>query len=155
MSESPKAETSIDGDAQGPVLSGSFSGPVTTDDRSQTQSVTVNVQGAIDLNIPEPPLREQIKSMWKMMLLDQGERRERLQIADARHEETQEHRESVNAQLDMLTIKSYDTADAIQDVVKEVKEVKVRVSRLEILNIILGALACISIGAIVVWLVIR
>jgi hypothetical protein len=163
------SKTDIEGDVTN-SLSGVFSGPVTTDDRTQSQSVTVTVQQAVQEGMP-PELKN--ATLHHMILGairaiqdlgdriyytrrdDEAERKERQGLQDERYEETQHHRESVNAQLDMLTIKTYDTADTVADVANEVKEVSKRVSRLEVLNIVLGAVACLLVGAVVFWLVTR
>jgi hypothetical protein len=60
------SETGISGDAEGPVLSGAFHGPV-----------TINAAG-------EQPrtAREYLDAMWKMLLLDQHQRWQRQQETD-------------------------------------------------------------------------
>jgi hypothetical protein len=162
-------KTDIEGDVTN-SLSGSFSGPVTTDDRTQTQSVSVVVQQAVKQDLPPELQNATLHQMvlgliqaiqdleirlWKTAKTDQEDRKERQGVADTRHEETLVHRESVNAQLDMLTIKTYDTADTVADAAVDIREVRARVSRLEILYLILGAAVFILVGFLIFWLVMR
>lgn len=70
----PPTQTNVDGGVNGPVQSGSFGGPV------QTVHVVVPPPELP----PEPPslIKDQIKSMWLMLVEDQRERRLRQQEAD-------------------------------------------------------------------------
>lgn len=169
MSESPK--TDIGGDVTN-SLSGSFSGPVTTDDRSQTQSVSVVVQQAAQEGLP-PELRNValhamvlgvIKALQDLSdriyydkKADDKIRQERQGLADERYEEAKEHREMVNAQLDTHTIKLFDMGDDIVELTKQTAANTRRVSRLEIILAVMvglvGAAGLLLIG-VALWVLV-
>lgn len=74
------ADTDIGGDAQGPVLSGTFSGPVTMESAPRTPA-------------------EFAKAAWLLMVSDQADRRERQQVFDATVENITDRMEHIEARV--------------------------------------------------------
>jgi hypothetical protein len=88
---------------------------------------------------------------------DDKVRQERQELADERYEETKEHREMVNAQLDTHTIKLFDMGDDIAELTKQTAQNTRRVSRLEIILAVMvglvGAAGLLLIG-VTLWMLV-
>lgn len=80
------SETGIDGNVDGPVQSGTFSAPV------QTVTIVVPPNAPIE---PPDSVRDSIKDIWKIVVGDQLDRRER-------QRETDEHRVALTNRIDRI-----------------------------------------------------
>jgi hypothetical protein len=94
MSDSARNETTIDGNAEGPVLSGAFSGP--------TQSTSVHLHG---LQPENSTAREIINSMWQ--IVSSLEKRQQLDDQERleRQKETDHYRSILTAQIREIAVR--------------------------------------------------
>lgn len=108
------SDTDIGGNVAGPVQSGTFSAPV--------QTVTISLPPTVE---PPDSVRDSIKDIWKIVVSDQLERREK------QAEHTELHRD-VTRHLDRLE-------NLIRDLMHSIRLVRVVVATLTVADLVLVA----------------